>query len=231
MNVKRCWSSYKSFNKRTIKENKMADDNILREIQTDLKDEKYLRLITVHGKKLVIGAVAIVVFTAGLTVYKKHTNKKAREQGTLFIKAFEESDPKLYAPIVAYGQKGYAPMAALLKAKSERTSDKTAEAIKTLDGVINNSSYDKAFREKAALDKAFILIEKKGDKAEILKLLASATADGAVYQSTAQELQATYLMQIGDKKQAIEIFRMLAKDENSPATLQERAKNFLAVVE
>jgi hypothetical protein len=147
------------------------------------------------------------------------------------MKAFDDSSPAEYDAVIASGQKGYAPMAALIKAKLERTQDKPAEAIKALDGIIN-SSYDRAFREKAMIDKAFILMGEKDAKgSDILGLLEKASAPDAAFRSTALELKASYFLQTGDKKKALDIFTSLSRDENIPATQQERAKHIVAAME
>ncbi len=204
--------------------------DIINEIQHDIADEKYTRIFTEHGKKLIVAAVAVILLTAGLTAYKKNSEKRSRESGTLFVNAFDNANPAEYDAIISKGQKGYAPMAAIIKASLQNSAGKPQDAIKTLDKVINNISHDAAFREKAQLDKAFIMIDQKADKTATLSLLNDLITEKSIFRTTALELKASYLLQTGDKKQALAIFEELARNEQIPATAQERAKHILATI-
>lgn len=203
-------------------------NDILNEIKHDIAEERYLKIFTEHGKKLIMAGVAIILLTAALTTYKNISESKSRESGALFLNAFDDPSPEKYDAVIAKGQKAYAPMAALIKAAQLSNQDKTDEAIKTLDEVANNTSYDQAFRDKAKIDKISILIRKNGKKEDITRLLEDVTAAKAPFRYTALELKGHYLLSIGDKKQALEVFTLLAKDEQTPSTLQDRAKHILA---
>ena len=75
-----------------------------------------------------------------------------------------------------------------------------------------------------------LLINKKADSKEVITLLDSVSQDDSVFRATALELKASYLLQNGDKKQAIEILKKLSEDKQLPSTLQDRAKHILATV-
>ncbi len=201
-------------------------NDILQEIKHDMAEEKYQKIFLQHGKKLIIGAVVILVAVSVKTVYWNIQEKKSVEVGTLFVNAFDSSDASNYDAIIAKEQKGYSPLATLMKAGLLNSTEKYDEAAKTLDG-LTTSSYDKAFMDIAKIDKAYVLIQKKGDKEAILKLLDETSVEGAPFWPTAMELKASYLLSQGEKNKALPLFAQLAADTQIPATIQERAKNIL----
>lgn len=204
-------------------------NDIVREVEQDIQSERYQRIFVEHGKKLIAGAVIILLAVSAKTVYHSMQKKKSLESGTKFVSVFDGGDADSYNDIIKQGQKGFAPLATLMKAGIENSHEKHDEALKTLS-TLEGSSYDKAFKDIAELDKAYILIQKKGDKAEILKVLDGIIGEDKPFNATAQELKAHYLISAGDKKAAQEILIKLAEDKTAPSTISDRAKQTLSTI-
>ncbi len=205
-------------------------NDILREIQQDIDSEKYQRIFLEHGKKLIAAAVIILIVVAAKSLYWSAQKKESLKSGELFVEAFDNSEPSSYDAIIANKQKGYAPLALLMKAGLENSHEKYDDAVKTLEQ-LENSSYDKAFIDMAKLNKAYVLIQQKGDKAKILQSLDAISTEGSSpFWATATELKASYLLSQGENKPAAELLRKLAINNQIPSTIQDRAKQVLSTI-
>jgi len=204
-------------------------NDIINEIKHEMAEERYQRIFVEHGKKLILIAAAIIIGVAAKSIYTGMQKSKGEEAGKLFVEAFSDSSPENYDAIIEGGQKGFAPLAILMKSGLQNVQEDGAGALETLKE-IEGTSYDKAFIHKAKLDKAFLLIENKGDKKEIISLLDEVSAKTAPFYATAAELKAIYLLEQGDKKQAVQILRELAIDNYLPSTITDRAKQMLSII-
>ncbi len=208
----------------------MADD-IIKEIQREQAEQRYQQFFIKNGKTLIGCGLAIVLATAAGTTYRNYMEERSRESGTQFITAFENSDPQSYNEVIEQGQKGFAPLAGLMKGALLNVDEKHEDALKALEEVANNNSFDRAFREKAKLDMAYILIQSKGDSKQIIALLDELSGKDAVFGFTALELKAAYLIASGNAEQGRGIYSQLAADVRAPQSVQERARNVLATVQ
>lgn len=203
--------------------------DIIQEIKHDMAEERYQKIFLEHGKKLIAGAVIILLVVTAKTIYWNVQKKKSIESGNLFVNAFDSPDAESYDAIIAKGQKGFSPLASLMKAGLQNSHEKYADAIKTIEQ-LEKSSYDKAFIDIAKLDKAYLLIQSKGDKKQILTTLDEVSKETSPFWATATELKASYLLEQGDSKQATELFRKLATNTEIPSTIQDRAKQILSTI-
>ncbi len=206
----------------------MAD--FIDEVKQEMEYEKYQQFFINNGGKLITLAVIIVVATAAYTIYQKQQLKKARATGTMFVDAFADTKPENYDPIIAKAHKGFTPLAGLMKAGLLNSEDKYDDATKALQGVSGNYLYDRAFRDMAMIDEAYVMIEQKEKKEDILAKLETPSKPDAPFHATALELKASYLLDNGDKAAAKEIYTQLANDKTLAATMQDRAKHMLAVI-
>jgi len=203
-------------------------DNIIDEINQDIAEERYQQIFLKHGGKLIIAGIVIIAITTAYSINKHYAQRKSREVGSKFSAAFENTDPQAYDAVISANQKAYSPLAIIMKAGLQNVKNDIDGAQKTLEPLASGSKYDRAFRELAKIDEAYLLIEKKGDAGEITKLLDEASAANAVFRPTALELKASYLLSAGKDKEAKEIYTTLSKDEEIPLTIQDRAKQALS---
>lgn len=204
--------------------------DLIEEIKRDISEEKYAQIFTKHGQKLIFIGFFIVALTAVNYVYKNISYKKSIEIGNKFMEVFDEPKTENFAPIIAENQKGYSPLAILLKAGTENSTEKYDDALKTLQQLAENKNYDRAFKEMASINIAYLMMAKKEPKEKILEILNKVTSRDSVFRATALELKANYLLEIGDKNNAVTILNELAKDEKIPSTIQDRAKQVLTSI-
>jgi hypothetical protein len=207
--------------------------DILDEVKDDLKQERVNNLFFKHGVKFVIAAVVVLLITLVASLYDQHKYSSIIETGSDYFKAtkIQEKDDRIKAlsEIVEDGSNGFATISALDIARLQVKDGKYDEALESLNKVIVNSSYDRAFRELAELQSAYILIKKNADEAEIISRIDSLLKD-SVWRFSAQELKGFYLLEKGKKPEAVEVFKDLLTKEKLPSNIKARTDKILSII-
>jgi hypothetical protein len=196
-------------------------NDILNEIKQDIQAERYQRLFLVHGKKLIIASAIIILALSVISIKRYYSDKNAMNAASLLM------DQK-YDEVIKTGNKTFSSIAALTKAGEQAKFDKVDDANKLLTEF--SESGDRAFREKALLDKAINLINDKKDYKLAIEILDKISTKNSVFKFSALEVKASAYMQLGDIKKAQEIYNSIIADDDAPNTLKQRVKNVLSTI-
>lgn len=202
--------------------------DILKEIQSEIKEEKYEKLLVNHGPKLILIGVMIVVITFFISFYKKQNTIKSMEAGSVFYEAITSSKQKDFEKVLEKDNLAFKALSLLQLAGIEISNEKYSEAEKNLNSIIENKNYDAAFHSVANLGKAYILLKtKRNSDAE--KLLNALASDSVVKYSALELLAGFYLEnnKIAEAKLAL---NKIISDNASPQTMKERANKVMQVV-
>jgi hypothetical protein len=203
--------------------------DILKEIESEIKSERYQRFFLENGVKLIVGAVLIIIITAAYTIFNNMEKAKAEKLGKGLVKALADSKAEKYDAALEKEHKGYTPIARLSKAAVLKVDEKYDAAIAELKKV-SEGKYDRGFVEISKINQAFLLIKNNGDEKTILNLLEETSQKDSVFKFTAMELKADYLVSRNRNDEAKKIFREISTAEGVPDTMKARAVSTLAIL-
>lgn len=199
-------------------------NELLTEIQEDIRNERIQRLWSEGGKLLVGVSVAVVLATAASVVWKNHREKVAMEQTTIFIKgtdrlAVEDYKGALeaFSELTGDANSPYYGMAMLRKAQLQNLEGEHDKAVATYEELAKNGTgpNNEAF---ATLARLLVASESK----DVIE-----TSPTAPLYYLASERKAWQLVEQGKKDEAGQIFLSLLKDNDAPLTLRRRSAEAL----
>ncbi len=217
----------------------MADqtqDSFLREIEEELRQERYAKLWKKYGNHLIAAALAFVLGVAGYQGWRTYDVKNRMEQGERFAAAQElatsgktAAAAEAFAALADDAGGGYELLARLQTAAAlAKTGDKPG-AIVMYRHLSEDSGIDPVYRDLAVVMEALLVID--GAEAGAIRLrLAPLMADDNPWRHSARELAAHAAVSAGDRKAARELFTNLARDGAAPQGIRSRAGEMLSVL-
>lgn len=199
---------------------------LLREIEEDIRRERYEKLWNSVGRIAVWGSVAVIAVTTVFVIWDNHNQSLAEAKTSEFIKADERlqaSDYKgassILSSLTSDDSSPYYTIAMLHKAEAQEHGGDAEGAKKTYAALAKeNEGKDKsALSELAALKSL-----KPGETIEVAKT--------SPFYHTIAERNAWNLLSSGKKAEAADIFSELAGDEKTPPAMAARAVEALRVI-
>lgn len=212
--------------------------DILEEIKADIERERYARLWQRYGYFLVIGIIAIILGTAGTVWWQNRMLSQQEALGNRFEEAVIATKKNelpealaLFDAIARDDQKSAGFLASFNKAAIWVKQGKQDEAITLYDKMAAEKNADPALQQLASLLGVYLRMEagKEGDK--VAAALEKLSAKDGIWRSKASELKGLQALHKGDIKQAKTIFEALAKEEETPSSIKERAAQIIAGLE
>ncbi len=211
----------------------MAD--ILDEIKEDIKQEKYERLITIHGFKILILCGIIIAITASYKIIKSYQYNKSVEQGKVYYEAFENNKMEAYDEILASDHAGFKVLASFSKAGIQKSKGKIDESIQTLENIDKIDGPDKLLQDYAKLSALVLRSNKEGlsdkEKAEIDNEFKEFYTVKDSFDLTAKQSHAIFLHKIGKNIEAKELLKELAVITDVPPSFTDRSRNFIKIID
>jgi hypothetical protein len=218
------------------KETFVADSTetaLLREIDEDLRADRYQRLWKQYGGWVIAGCVALVIGVAGAEAWKRYERGVLEEAGLRFAEALRlaatdrTAAEQAFGALAADGPDGYRLLAALQAgalAASAGDSDRTASAYAMVA-----RSEDPLYRDLAVILQVMAeTSEPAAASAETMAKLAGLTGDDRPLRYLARELTAHLARRSGDGERARELLQGLADDPLAPNGVRARARDVLA---
>lgn len=217
----------------------MADpvqENLLREIQEDLRRERLEKLWQRYGSVLIGAALAIVVAVAAYQAWKAWELSRREAHSEAFIKAEERAAndsvaaAEAFSAIADQGRSGLAVLAgfrqAALLADAGKLEDAAAEYA-ALAARVDHPLY----RDLARLrwvSARLISDPAAAEDARLGEALATLTGETNPWRFSAREIIAAIALRKGDVEQAREVFGKLQADVETPQGIRSRASEMMA---
>lgn len=209
--------------------------DIFREVDEDIRQEKYRRLWDRFGPWVIALAVLIVLGTGGYRGWHYWQETQAQEAGDKFLEAIRLSeagdvDGSLAALEGLSGASGGYPQLARLRAASELAkADRKADAVAAFDAISRDSSVDEALKSIAALRAGYLVVDMEGygavaDRVEVL------TGEDAPFRAAARELLALAAWKAGNAEDARKWIAALQDDEDTPSEVSRRVEILSEVI-
>ncbi len=191
--------------------------DILREVEDDLRRERYARLWKDYGIYALGLAALLIATVGGWQVWTHNEQEKRVETANAYLTAQKISDPaegaKAFAALAGQAPKGYAVLARMQEANALLSAGKREDALKLYTELMGGS--DPLLAQVARLRLAFAQADTL-DKAKMQSLLAPLNAPNNTFRFMAQELLAYVDYRQGNSKGAQESYSRLAKDPQTP---------------
>ncbi len=208
----------------------MSEQQILREIEEDVRRQRLEELWQAWGVYIVGAAVALVAAVAGYMIWE-NVSRAAREEASIaYLAALDLADANTpgagdaLAAVAAGSPTGYATLARLSEAGVRGKTDREA-AVKIYDEIANGGD---ALLGGLARYKAALLVADTASLDEMKSRLAAITADDSPWRYNARELLAYARFRAKDYEGARAELERLLSDLLLPNGVRNRAQRLLA---
>ncbi len=212
------------------------DEAFLREVDENLRADQLADFWRRYGK-IVLGAiVAGLVVLAGVLWWQHHRAVAAGEQGEQLQAAFEKIGAGNFkgaqadlAPLSTSSVDGYRAAALMSQAAiaSEANDNKTAVA--KLKAVADDNGLAQPYRDLALVKQTLLEFDALAPQAVIDRLKPIAVKDNAFF-GTAGEMVGLAQIRLNKRAEAGATFAAIAKDQNVPGTIRQRAVQMASVL-
>ncbi len=208
-------------------------DDIIREIEEDLRSDRYKKL-WLRYQNYVYGAAVLLVIGVGGYEYWQQREAAARlAEGAHYAEAMALVDK---GDLAGAGQtldalsrdagRGYATLARLYEADVLAKTGKVEDALQRYDAVAADSGAERAFRDLALLLGASHRVDKE-DPAAITQRLQPLLGDDNPWRYSARELIAVTALRAGNAAEARSNLTRLSDDASAPPGIRARATELL----
>ncbi|MEP1209172.1 MAG: tetratricopeptide repeat protein [Rhizobiaceae bacterium] len=214
----------------------MSDDSFIREVDEELRTERFQDFWNKYGKLAIAIAVAIVLATAGYRFYDYYTSKQAADAGDAFMAAVNlaqegKQDEALAAfeKLEDQGSVTYQSLAQMRGASELAKSGNVEEAVKKFDAISANASVDDNLRSIARIRAAMLLVD-TGSVSDVESRVSPLSAPGAPYRASAREALGLAYYKAGDLENAFKQFNSLVDDGETPQALSQRTRIMMDLI-
>jgi hypothetical protein len=211
-------------------------ENLFKEVDEDLRQERFAKLWKRFGKYIIGAAVAVVVAVGGFQLWKTWDLQKRTAEGAKFTAALRAADQNRLqeaaegmAEIASNGETGYALLARFNSAGLAAQNGNGAAAVEQFMSIAADDGVDELYRDLARLMATLHEID-RGDPNALIGRLEPITEGGNPWRHSAREMTALLTRRAGDNEKATKLFRELADDPSAPAGIRARAAEMAAIV-
>ena len=208
--------------------------DIFREIDEDLRRDRFEQVWKRYGQYILICAGLIVVATAGWVAWQEYQQRQNVETTaalhTALSAARADNDVAAIAALADISQSGTEGQAALamLQEAALRAKGGDLENARVLySNILSNDSLAEPYRALAIIRSAELDLD-SGDPAELLRFLEPLTEEASPWRVTAWELAAYLERRAGNIEAARGYLQRIQNDGESSASARARAEAFLA---
>lgn len=200
--------------------------DIFREVEEDVRRERFELLWKKYGDYVIAGAALIVIAAAGLQLWRVYEQRQAVKASETYVAALQmllQGQSSLagteFDKLVASAPGGYAKLSQLQKANALLASGNVPEAVDIYKQVAAKD--DPVLGPVARIRAAWALVETspRGDIATLVQPLSDSTSP---WHPLAREILAYADYRAGDTAKALAEYRAVAKDPAAPSALRER---------
>lgn len=201
--------------------------DIFREVDEDIRHEKYHRLWKRFGPWLLVVAVLIVFGTGGYRGWLYWQEGASQKAGDMFFDAVNLSEEGNFAAAeekfaeLNTSTGGYPALARLRAATAMAQSDRAEEALVAFDEIARDGSVARTLQDIALLRAGYIAADLE-DYAAVAERVEGLSAPGAPFRAAAREILAVSAWKSGDLDKAQQWITALEEDAETPAEISRR---------
>ena len=210
----------------------MSDDSFIREVEEELRSDRFKALWKRFGPFIIAGAVLVVALTAAWRGWLAYAESRANASGDTFLRAIELAEDgerdealALLAELQESGAGRY-DLLARMRAASLTAQDDPEAAIIAFTAVANDAQTPPAIADVARLRAGYLLVD-HGTPGEVNATVGRLAVEGDPMRHSAREALALAALRGGDTARASERFREIVADRETPAGIAARAGEML----
>ncbi|MBN8242131.1 tetratricopeptide repeat protein [Nitratireductor aquimarinus] len=214
----------------------MSDDNFIREVNEELRQDQFKSLWRRFGPVAIGAAVLLVVATAGYVGYERWTSSQANASGDAFSQALDLARQGETAEALAAFEElegsGYGsyPLLARMRAATVLAADGDADgAVAAFDEIAADKSVTDVIADTARLRAGLILVD-HGSYADVAARVETLTADGNALRHTAREALGLAAWKEGKRDDALTLFQQISGDAAAPRNTRQRAEMMVELI-
>lgn len=214
----------------------MADhlqDSLIREIDDDLRQERYAKLWKQYGNYIFGAAAALVLGVGAYQGWHSYDQSTRMADGEAFAEAAQlaaDNNPvdaaQAFSRLTTEAGDGYALLARFREAALVAERDDAASAIAIYREIADDSGFDAIYRDLAVILASLQELNGAGT-GEMTTRLAPLMADDNPWRHSAWEITAIRAHRDGDTAKAREMFTALAGNAAAPRGIRARAEEML----
>ena len=209
----------------------MAD--IFREVDEDVRKERYVKLWRTYGRYAIGFAVAVALIVVGMSGWDQYRQSANEAESERFANAVSMFNSRNYTGAIeefsqlgSEANSGYRELSLFREAASRTAAGNRDEAIAIYDGIAANSSNRKEFRDLSRLLAIMNILESPDlivGSSDMSARLDSLDEVGSPWYYSARELAALIKLYDNDRNGALEEFAAIRDDIHAPPALRARS--------
>jgi hypothetical protein len=212
------------------------NDSLSREIDEELRREKFEKLWEQYGTYVLGAAAAIVIAVGGYQVYEQRRKSFASENGARYdtaVNLIEQSKTddaqKALTEIISSGHAGYASLAQLQLAGIHLKANRQKDALAIFEALATSPSADPDIKTFALLQAAALRLG-EADFTELQNRLKPIAEGSTAWRYQARELLGTAAFKAGKFDEARSQLTPLLADSETPRAALDRVQLILGAI-
>jgi hypothetical protein len=201
--------------------------DIFREVEEEIRKERYEELWKKYSDYVIAGAALMVIAAAGVQLWRVYEQRQQARASTTYITAQQllesgqaSEAAALFAKLAEAAPGGYAQLAQLQKADALYAAGNQPEAVDLYKQVAAQG--DPLLAPTARLRAAWAIVE-TAPRSDVEALLAPLADPLSPWHPMAREILAYADYRDGAAKQALDEFRGIVRDHDSPSGVRQRS--------
>jgi hypothetical protein len=211
-------------------------DNLFKEIDEDLRQQKYENLWKKYGKIIIGTLVALVLGVASIKGWEAYSLNLKTTDSNLLSSALKSIDREETEDAVAVlnnliksGTTGYSVLAQFNRAAILVKKGEKKKAIDYYLKIAADTRIEKVLRDMALIKSAYLGLE-YGDPTIFLKKLPKLININNTWRHSAKELSALFAQKLDNKIKANQLYKELADDPTAPTSMRSRAAEMAIIL-
>ncbi len=212
--------------------------DIFREIDEELRHDRFEKLWREYGRYVIAGAVVVVLAVAGASGWRQYQESQRIADGARFAAAKAMSDDgktedaaALFASLGRESGTSYGTLARFHEAALSARERNAEAAVGLYDALAADTGIDAPFRDLATILSASVGANGASpDAAAINDRLRPLIDTGGTWRHSALEILGTLAHRSGDMAKSKELFKRIVDDVEAPRGLRARAAQMLAIM-
>ena len=212
--------------------------DIFREIDEELRQERFESLWQRYGKFVIGAAVAIVVAVGGVKAFQHYKTKQLEMHSAQFASASKllaegksAEAEALFDNLSGGSSSGYAVLSRFHQAAIKANAGDMLGAVKLYDQIVKDNGIDKSLREAAIIFSVSRQLDTgQIDHTNFVSMLRPLISEKGPWRYSALELRGLLALQDGDLLASRKFFAEISDDLGVPNNMRTRASQILAVI-
>lgn len=214
------------------KEEDPSVNNLFKEIDDELRQDKATLLWKKYGSSVIGAIVAVVIGVGAYEGWKSYDLSTRTELGDKYAQALElarqdqfDQAGKEFQALAAETDGGYKTLSLMQDASLLVQQGKNAQAAQAYFNISENAEVDQDFRDLALILGALNGLDSM-DANDIINRLKPLIGGANAWRHSANEITAYAHAKAGDTAKAGEIMKSLSEDASVPAGVRQRAREY-----